>query len=165
MHDAHGAIGEVVGALAVVVTLLLLVRQMRQNSAALRTQTYDSIMRGWNELNMVVATRPEMADLMTRGQDDPDSLEGTERVQFVFLLASYFNQFEKLLYLFEAGTLSNEEWHRWASIGAQILSTPGGRAWRVQSPGFSRLFEELDRHRTGDSVATDRLRSVEQRDV
>ena len=41
--DAIGAIGEVSGAVAVVVTLIYLAGQLRQNTQALRSSTYEAI--------------------------------------------------------------------------------------------------------------------------
>ena len=41
--DAIGAVGEVSGAVAVVVTLIYLAGQLRQNTQALRSSTYEAI--------------------------------------------------------------------------------------------------------------------------
>ena len=144
--DAIGAVGEIVGALAVVVTLLLLVRQMRQNSIAIRSQTHDSAMRGYNELNALVASRSDLAEMFQRGQEDPESLDATERIQFTFLLGSYLNQTETLFRMFESRILSEQEWHRFAAVIAQIMSTPGGQQFRRSTYAFEPLCVELDRH-------------------
>jgi hypothetical protein len=155
--QAFGAVGEVVGALAVVVTLVFLVRQMRQSASAIRAQTHDSAMRGFNELNVLVASRPDLAEMFERGQDDPELLQGTERIQFTFLLGSYLNQTEAVLRMYESRVLSDKEWHRFAAVIAQIMSTPGGQAFRLRNPAFSHLFAALDKHRPETPLVDHRL--------
>jgi len=55
--EAIGAIGEIVGALAVVASLAYLVIQIRQNTAAVATATYESMMTGFNDINVIFASR------------------------------------------------------------------------------------------------------------
>jgi len=55
--EAIGAIGEIVGALAVVASLAYLVIQIRQNTAAVATATYESMMTGFNDINVIFANR------------------------------------------------------------------------------------------------------------
>ena len=99
--EAIGAIGEIVGALAVVITLAYLVIQIRQNTAAVATATYESTMTGFNDINVVVASNPELASLLDRGTQSPDTLSAEEITQFNFLLRCYANQWWKLLKLRE----------------------------------------------------------------
>ena len=145
--EAFGAVAEVVGAVAVVATLIFLALQMRQSAAAIRAQTHDSAMRGYNELNTLVASRPDLAEMFERGQREPDRLEPTERTQFVFLLGAYLNQTEAVLRMFESDVLSQEEWHRFAAVMSQVMSTPGGQLFRDRNPAFADLYRELDSHR------------------
>ena len=62
--DAIGAIGETLGAIAVVVTLIYLAAQIRQNSRFVKAATYHSTMRARNEFNFAVATTPELSALL-----------------------------------------------------------------------------------------------------
>ncbi len=135
--QAFGAIGEVLGALAVVVTLIFLIRQMRQNAAAISSQTHDSMMGNFNEINTLLASRPDLAEMFERGRDDPESLDSTEQIQFSFLLASCLNVTEAVFRSFESGVLNQQEWHRIASVVAQIMSSPGGGSSVIQTTHLS----------------------------
>jgi len=53
--DAIAAVGELLGASAVLVTLIYLAVQIRQNTSAVATATYESTMTGFNDINIVVA--------------------------------------------------------------------------------------------------------------
>ncbi len=59
--DAIGAIGEILGAIAVLGTLIYLAAQIRQNTASVTTATYESMMAGITDINLVVASNPEVA--------------------------------------------------------------------------------------------------------
>ena len=163
--EAFGALAEVVGAVAVVATLIFLGRQMRQSAAAIRTQTHDSAMRGYNELNALVASRADLAELFERGQHDPDQLDDTERIQFTFLLGSYLNQTEAILRMFESEVLSPREWRRFAAVLSQVMSTPGGQAFRKRNPAFADLYVELDKHRVDAPVVDLGLRPEGEREA
>jgi hypothetical protein len=47
--------GEIPGALAVLVALIYLAVQIKQNTSAVATATYESTMTGFNDINVVVA--------------------------------------------------------------------------------------------------------------
>lgn len=90
--EAISAIGQLVGAIAVLVTLIYLAIQMKQNTAAVATSTYDSTMSGFNNINIMVANNPALASILNRGCMSPDELTEIENVQFNFILRCYVNQ-------------------------------------------------------------------------
>lgn len=90
--EAIAAVAELLGVLAVFVTLIYLAVQIRQNTAAVATATYESTMSGFNDINVVVASNPALAALLDLGCQNLDSLNVEETVQFNFLLRCYANQ-------------------------------------------------------------------------
>lgn len=50
--DAIGAIGEIVGAIAVVATLIYFAIQMRQYTTGLRSATFNATMQEFNQINV-----------------------------------------------------------------------------------------------------------------
>lgn len=147
--EAISAVGQLVGALAVLVTLIYLAVQIRQNTAAVATATYESTMTGFNDINVVVASHPPLASLLDRGCQSPESLQAQEIVQFNFLLRCYVNQWWKLFKLYERGSLPGEEWSIFAREAAQFMDQPGCRPFRAQNALFADLYTELDRHKGG----------------
>jgi len=151
--EAIAAVGEMLGASAVFVTLVYLALQIRQNTAAVATATYESTMTGFNDINVVVASEPALASLLDRGCQDPDSLKAVEVVQFNFLLRCYANQWWKLYKLHARGSLPAGEWAIFAREAAQFLDQPGCRPFRAQNALFADLYSELDKH--GGSLISD----------
>jgi len=147
--DAIGAVGELLGASAVLVTLIYLAVQIRQNTSAVATATYESTMTGFNDINIVVAGNPALASVLDRGCQNPDSLNSEEVVQFNFLLRCYTNQWWKLFKLYERGSLPASEWSIFAKEAAQFLEQPGCKPFCEQNALFADLYTELDRYKGG----------------
>ena len=150
--EAIAAIGELVGAAAVLITLIYLAVQIRQNTAAVATATYESTMTGFNDINVVVASHPALASLLDRGCQAPDSLHSEEVVQFNFLLRCYANQWWKLFKLYERGSLPIDEWSVFAREASQFLDQPGCKPFRAQNGLFADLYTELDKY-NGDEIS------------
>ena len=147
--DAIGAVGELLGASAVLVTLIYLAVQIKQNTSAVATATYESTMTGFNDINIVVAGNPALATVLDRGCQNPDSLNNEEVVQFNFLLRCYTNQWWKLFKLYERGSLPESEWSIFAKEAAQFLEQPGCKPFCEQNALFADLYTELDKYKGG----------------
>lgn len=147
--DAIGAMGEILGALAVLVTLIYLAVQIRQNTSAVATATYESTMTGFNDINVVVAGNPALASILDRGCQSPDALTAGEVVQFNFLLRCYSNQWWKLFKLYERGSLPETEWAVFAREAAPFLDQPGCKPFCEQNALFAGLYADLEKYRDG----------------
>ncbi len=141
--EAIGAIGEILGAIAVLVTLVYLAAQIRQNSRFVRAATYHSTSRARNEFNFAVAMTPELSALLVRARDDSTSFDAEERQRFNSLMWGFFNLFEDSLMQRTNGLLTRESWEstRWAM--ADMLSSPGVRDWVQRNrPGLTPALQE-----------------------
>jgi len=80
--EAIGAVGEILGAIGVIVTLAYLATQIKQNNRLLHNSISRDVNQGLALLNSRVADDAEFADLFIRGSEDIDSLTPTERQRF-----------------------------------------------------------------------------------
>ena len=83
--DAVGAIGEIVGAAAVVATLVYLAVQVRHNTNALTSSTFQGISSALAQNMEVLSTTPGVPALFLKAQDGLQALDPEERAQFSFL--------------------------------------------------------------------------------
>jgi hypothetical protein len=148
--NAIGAIGELVGAVAVVVTLAYLAFQVRQNTTAMTTAMYESAMRGFNEVIAFHNSDQATSSLMRRGWADPGSLNDDESFRFNMLVRYMANHLYKLFRLYEVGAFPADEWERNAREGAQIFSMPGGLEFRTKNLYYEELWSELARYEGAD---------------
>ena len=99
--EAAGTITEVISALAVVVSLVYLATQIRQNTNAAKAGTSFSVNTALTSMNDALRSNAELADFWIRGCQSLDSLSGIERVRFtshmleLLNLAVYIDQLEQ----------------------------------------------------------------------
>ena len=65
-----GSIGELIAAIATVATLIYLAAQIRQNSKHTDATTEDAVASRFNDVNLLIASDPQLADLLADGLDD-----------------------------------------------------------------------------------------------
>ena len=147
--EAISAIGQIIGAIGVLITLIYLTIQMKQNTSAIATSTYESTMTGFNNINVVVASNPELTSIINRGCMNSDKLTEIEKVQFNFLLRCYANQWWKLYKLYDRGSLSRKEWAIFAKEAAQFLEQPGCKTFCEENKLFADLYKDLEKYKTG----------------
>jgi len=94
--DAVGAVGEIVGAIAVVITLGYLVVQVRQNTRGIHAATIQTNVSDFNSLNIHLATNPKLAEVFDKAVDAPESLNKEEEYSFLWLMRSYMNLYQNL---------------------------------------------------------------------
>ena len=85
-----GAIGEILGAIGVIATLIYLAKQIRTNTKTTQGATANAILRDARELLRVPFSDRESADLFLRGMENFDSLDDVERAMFTNRAASFF---------------------------------------------------------------------------
>ena len=68
--DQLGNLGELIGALGVVVSLAYLAIQIRTNTEAERTSTYQSIVSDFGALNNTMASTPELSHLFVQAMEN-----------------------------------------------------------------------------------------------
>jgi len=138
--NAIGASGEVLGGLAVLVTLIYLARQIHQLT---RQHHFDAFKQYQDQINaylMHVSGSKELTDIVTRGRRDLSSLDEAERQRFEYVHFQLLNFVESHQMLASA-TAIDESYRAWAmnnleDIVSAELSGAGARQWWRESEGF-----------------------------
>jgi len=146
--DAIGAIGEIIGAVTVVVTLFYLSLQIRQNTKAQSISTFESAMSGFNEVLRYSFGDTERASVFRRGITDPDSLDEDENILFNSMIRHYTNHIYKLFRLYERGVFPESEWINTVAETKQIFENNGLTRFRAENSYYSDLWAEMDRRDT-----------------
>ena len=138
-----GALGEFIGAIAVVATLIYLAFQLRQNTEALRTSTIESVERGISDLMSSWTASVENAALVQRGFTSYDKLSEGEKAFIQYNLRRLLLHMDTMYWSYRRGLLPEEIWEREKSVLTFCVNSSGGRvAWR-QRMGFSEPFREF----------------------
>lgn len=142
-----GALGEVVGAVAVVITLFYLARQIREGAHQDRREQYSQLNRDFLQLPIAVASDESFAEVFFRGAVDPASLSQSERARFYSGVLITFRSIEALFHFHRDGGVA--DWgaasHRATMI--DLLGMPGfQKYWTDRRHWFSQEFQrEVDK--------------------
>ena len=80
---------QIVGNFAVVLSLMFVGFQIRQNTATLQRNEHNSTMEQWTVIRMAIAQNRDIAELMTAGLDKGHSLDAADQLRLEQLLAEY----------------------------------------------------------------------------
>ena len=141
--DAIGAIGEVVGAIAVIATLIYLARQIHQNTSALRSSATQTAHEQSASIYKILCSDPDMAGIFMRGTSSPGELSGEELVRYnSFLAATQF--YSQNWYMQTRDDLMDDALLiSWSNIVARMSSTPGFQQfWESRRYTYAPEFRE-----------------------
>ena len=91
---AVGAVGEVVGAVAVVATLLYLSLQVREGNKQAELEGLRHTLDGFNEWMDQVVRSKQTASILRRGREGASNLDADEWLQFEYLHIRFLNTLE-----------------------------------------------------------------------
>lgn len=124
--DALGAIGEIIAAAAVVVTLLYVARQIHQANAQTQAQARYSFVEAYGHMNTSISTNKDVASVFRRGIKGLD-LDEDEYIQFFALIGQFLNTWSVLYDLHEHRMLPENQWTMVRKDIITMISEPGGR--------------------------------------
>jgi len=142
-----GAIGEIAGAVAVVVSLVYLARQIRDSSVQDRRTQYTQLNRDFLQFNDWIIRDAGYGDLIYRGIRDRDALGPAEILRFNAGMLGQFRAQEALFHYHREGGVHDWGADAYASTMIDWVGLPGVQAyWHDRRHWFSAAFgEEVDR--------------------
>ena len=143
MLDALGNIGDFIGGIAVVITLLYLAHQVRQNTKSTHSASYQAIVSSMSVFSRELAFEPERSELFIKGLLNPDELTDSERTRFSLLMTSYFRSMENIHFQYESGAIPDDVWQGWSYRIAVSVQAPGcTKWWRQEQRAYSGRFRK-----------------------
>lgn len=141
--EAIGAIGEVVAAFAVVISLLYLANQIRAQNRESRLASIHELTESFR--NAILSFQnPNLADVFARGKTGFEGLSETERLQFMSMVQHIFRVWEDAYHQQRAQRLDRRIWEAMVVQFSGYLSLPGVvRVWEIRKQSYSRDFREF----------------------
>jgi len=128
--EALGAVGEIVGAAGVIVSLLYLASQVRSNSRQLRHASAQAVLDKLNGLIGQLAFTAGAGDVWSRGLSGLDSLQDDEEiVRFSSMMLQAFWAYEEVLHYRDAGLVEDWAWTHATAPVEHFMRTPGFQQW------------------------------------
>ncbi len=120
--EAIGAAGEILGAVAVVVTLLYLALQVRHNTLATSSSTQQIHLDAWNAMSTMIIENQEVARLLSMSDEEIAALDPVQQVRLEWFATKVFALWE----------------HVYADILTGLLDAAYGNA-------FERYYRDITR--------------------
>jgi hypothetical protein len=139
-----GAIGEFIGSIAVLVTLGFFTLQFRQYRQSLSSSTVHGTIQQMNQLNVMLAADPDLAEILERAYADPTSLDDREQRRYVWMQTCYVNILKSLLDQYREGACREQFILHYAYQIKWALGTPGGKLWRERSTAYPDVLTYVD---------------------
>jgi len=142
--DAIGAVSELVGAVAVVITLIYLAVQIRQNTRAIRLDTGHAITEEFRGMFALMAEHADLAELVHRAATDPSSITGAEKVRYYGLNGNFVRALENAYIQWCEGALDHRHWAGMRRMLSDYAQLPGFAGfWSDRKHWFSEDFQSF----------------------
>ena len=138
-----GSIGELVSALAVIVSVVYVAIQLKANTRTNRAKAAQEAEELFIELNVTAATNPEISNLTVRiyQAKSLDDFDETENMQIRLLVIAWTQAVQAQYFMWREGTLLDEVWeYRLNWFRNWILVPVMGEIWEESKP--ENLFSE-----------------------
>lgn len=153
--EAIGAIGEIVGALGVILTLGYLAFQIRQNTIQLEQNTLAAKAAAQNASNEALRENRkalfdniQMAEIWHKGNENPDDLDDISKLRYRLVMQNVTDVMLEIYTQTLATGFSPETWNtQGTTLVTRVLATKGGQwFWAAFSDNYPAEFRaEIDR--------------------
>jgi len=131
--DAIGAVGEILGAIAVFVSLVYLAIQTKNNTKALRSSAFHQVRESFSEVSLSMVEDTSLALLVNRAISNDPSLNEEEIIRYNYFLTTFFRRGESAYFQSSEGTLQMETWMGIKETIVVALRNDYGQAWIAES--------------------------------
>ena len=150
--DQVASIGEIISGFAVIISLVYLAVQIRTNTEAERSSTYQSIVSDFGAMNNTMASTPELSHMFVQAMENYHQLSSDQKARISQIFFQCFRYFENMFYQHKKGYLDEEVWIGWKRLMLTYYGRPGFQTWwehrrEVYSEPFAIFLEteKLDR--------------------
>jgi hypothetical protein len=125
--QALGNIGEFVGAIGVIVSLLYLAGQVKQAQRVARAENVREITAGYSRLLLLSIQDPDVTRVTLAGANGREHLSPIDRLRYDRYLGLHVLFFIDCHTAHANGLMNEDLYQRWRTFVAMVLETPGGK--------------------------------------
>jgi len=137
------ALAEIVSALAVLLTLIVLIISIRQNTKSQKALVVDSLAAAITSINVPAMESPALGSALSKVTNDWSSASRDDRIIAHYFLFSLFKLLENAWYQQKAGILDQAHWLGWESLLRKYYHAEGVRRiwWPSRKHAYSPEFQ------------------------
>lgn len=139
-------VAEVIAAVAVVVSLIYVGREVQSNTAAVRSSAMQAIATTDADALLTIATDSALSEIVRIGHQDPSLLSESELFRYFLFMRQFWLSFQNVYQQSELGLIDPSVWDSYLSVICGMWRRPGAQVtWSnhraILNPGFVRIVE------------------------
>ena len=139
--EAIGAVGEILGAIAVIATLIYVATQVKDSARAARSAAVTDATSAMQAFYQELGSNPQACELFLEGLMNPESLSKQAQYQYLMMLHSWFLGCQRSFFLAQEGTLASGLRDSIATAIVAVNHLPGTHLyWRQRKTFFQPEF-------------------------
>jgi hypothetical protein len=155
------AASSIIGTVALALTVVYLAIQIKRNTRATYSQTYQFATQALGEMAAIVGDTKERARIFSVGMAEPDKLAKDEYLQFAYLGISLFRRYENVFFQYQSGMIDDDFWFGHKDNLLWFFHRPGTQLWwKERRLGFSRSYREFLESTSPEEVIAPKIRQV-----
>lgn len=136
-------LGQIIGAIAVVISLFYVAYQIRQNTNAVRSATAQAVHEHFAKWYHLLAADGDLSQIAANGLRDYASLSEQEKTRFIATFMAFLSYSQNAFLKWRQGLLSSALWMGWELLIMNLICAPGGKAfWKERSYLFGEEFRQ-----------------------
>ena len=147
--DAISAVSQMIGSIAVVVSVLYLAVQLRSSTRVARVAAMDAAAAALRDVTKPFMENAELARIWRTGLEDLDALPADDKARFFHAAHQFLKALETIHYHYVYGLLDPQLWEGWRDLLQHYVATPGIHHYltlrgAVFSERFRKFIAELE---------------------
>lgn len=136
-------LGQIIGAIAVVISLFYVAYQIRQNTNAVRSATAQAVHEHFAKWYHLLAADGDLSQIVANGLRDYSSLSEQEKARFIATFMAFLSYSQNAFLKWREGLLASPLWMGWELLILNLICAPGGRTfWKERSYLFGEEFRQ-----------------------
>jgi len=142
--EAISAISQIIGSVAVVLSVLYLAIQVHQSTRIARLSAQDAAATALRDVTKPFAENADLARIWRLGLEDLQSLSPEDQARFFHSTYQFLKAFETIHFHHCYKLMDDEVWQGWCGLLQHYIDSPGIEYyWQRRSDLFSRRFQQF----------------------
>jgi hypothetical protein len=142
--DAISAISQLVGSLAVVLSVLYLAVQVHQSTRVAKVAMQDAAAAALRDVTKPLMENAELERIWRVGIEDISALSVEERARFFHVAYQFLKAFESIHFHHVYGMMDKDLWEGWHGLLRHYVFAPGmAHYWKLRPEVFSERFRNF----------------------
>jgi hypothetical protein len=148
--EAISAISQLVGSIAVVLSVLYLAMQVHSSTRIAKLAAQDAASTALREVTKPFAENADLARIWRLGLENVKALSAEDQARFFHSTYQFLKAYETIHFHHVYGLMDDQIWQGWCGLLQHYIASPGiEHYWRLRhelfSTRFQKFIETLDR--------------------